>query len=100
MTVRWQKEKNEKCLHADFLMNYNNKIRQPGDRYNLIASHRHPKQVAFESDRFTFRQASCVQSADHPVTSLGESIKTVIPNNSAPPMKSSARPIFFHIPAF
>jgi hypothetical protein len=45
------------------------------------------------------RQASCVQSGDHPVTSLGESIKTVMPNSSAPPIKSSARPTFFHIPA-
>ena len=59
MTERWQKEKNEKCLHADFLMNYNNKIQQPGDRYNLIASHRHPKQVEL--------QVTASRYARHPV---------------------------------
>ena len=45
MIGRWQKEKNEICLHPDFVMNYNNRILQLGGRYNSIASHRHPKQV-------------------------------------------------------
>ena len=45
MTEQWQKEKNEKCLHSDFLMHYSNTILRSGDQYNLIASHRHPKQV-------------------------------------------------------
>jgi hypothetical protein len=80
-------------------MNYNKWILQWDGRHNLFAVIV-IQTGAIERDRFILRQASCVQSGDHPVTSLGESIKIVIPNNSAPPMKSSARPTFFHIPAF
>ena len=35
MIGQWQKEKNEICLRADFLMNCNKKILKPGGTVNL-----------------------------------------------------------------